>query len=82
MISLYVSCDIDFAIHLIPAGAEDTIEQIVNLAASFVVDLRGRQPADTVPRLRRIEADTFLPPGATAGALGLAATDWLHLSFM
>ena len=82
MIPLYVTCDIDFTWHLVPAMPEQTMREVAVLAASFVVDMRARQPAGTMPRLRRIDSDEFLPPEATAATLGLAATDWLHLGFV
>ena len=81
MIPLYVSCDIDFTWHMVPAAPEQTMREIAEIARSFVVDKRGRQPAGTVPRLRRPDAEDYLPQDATAAALGLAPTDWLHLGF-
>ncbi len=82
MIPLYISCEEDFAIHLVPAAPQSSIRELAAAAAGLVVDKRCRQPPATTPRLRRIDAEEFLPEDLTAETAGLAATDWLHLQFV
>jgi hypothetical protein len=76
---LVVSCPGDLALHLIPASADQRMDQIAAVAASLVEGVRVPQQPSRTLRIRRIESAEPLPRDATAASLGLKHMDWLEI---